>query len=78
MVEYKFPISNDKNCLYGLFAFDLKTANVKCSEYREAYAARVYQLNNFFMCFNEDLKNQNLLLRDRMSIYSIEKAVTQF
>ena len=29
VIEYKFPISDEMNCLYNVFAFDLETCNVE-------------------------------------------------
>ena len=46
VIEYKFPISYDKNCLHNIFAFDLETRNVEYSEYCESYGAGVHHLNN--------------------------------
>ena len=48
MIEYKFPISYEINCLYNVFAFDLETCNVEHSEYCESYAAGVYHLNYLY------------------------------
>ena len=45
VVEYKFPIQNDKICLYNVFAFDLATCNVECSKCCEPYADGAYRPN---------------------------------
>ena len=42
---HKFPISNEKDCLYGVFSLDLETVNVPCDEFCEANAAGDYHLN---------------------------------
>ena len=43
--EYKVPISNDKTCMYAVFAFDLETCNVEGQLYCEPYAAGIYRFN---------------------------------
>ena len=58
--EYKFPISNDKNCVFAVFAFDLETCNVENQLYCEAYVAEVYHLNHFYEFFNGDLTEKDL------------------
>ena len=32
MIEYNFSISYELNCFYNVFAFDLETCIVECSE----------------------------------------------
>ena len=51
VIEYKFPISYEKNCKLAVFAFDLETCNAENQLYCEAYAAGVYHLNNLNECF---------------------------
>ena len=58
--EYKFPISNDKNCLFAVFSFDLETVNVEYQEYCEAYAAGCYHLDRLKECYNGDLFEDDL------------------
>ena len=58
VIEYKFQISYEMNCLYNVFAFDLGTCNVDYSEYCEPYAAGVYHLNNLYWCFNGNSKKE--------------------
>ena len=33
VIEYYIAITNEKNCLYGVFAFDLETCNVENQQY---------------------------------------------
>ena len=48
VIEYKFPISYEMNCLHNVFAFDLETCIVKYSEHCEPYSAGVYHLNKLY------------------------------
>ena len=48
VIEYKFPISLEKNCLHNVFVFDLETCNVKYSEYCESCGAGVYHPNDLY------------------------------
>ena len=43
--EYKFPISNKKDCLFAVFSFDLEFVNMPYQEFCETYAAGCYQLD---------------------------------
>ena len=45
VVEYKFPIPNEKDCLSAVFSFDLETVNVPYQEFCETYAAGCYHLD---------------------------------
>ena len=54
VVEYNFPISNDKNFLYNVFVFALETCNVEYSEHCEAYGAGAYHRKNLFEYFIGD------------------------
>ena len=46
--------------LYGVFAFDLGICNVENSGNCEPYASGVYHLNILYLCFNEDLNEEEL------------------
>ena len=58
VIEYKFPNSFEKNCLYGVFAFDLDTCNVENQHHCEPYVAGVYHLKRLYDCFNGDLSGK--------------------
>ena len=60
VVEYKFPKSYEMNCLNSVFGFDLDIFDVEDSEYSEANAAGVFQLNNLYKCFNGGLNTEEL------------------
>ena len=60
VIEYKFPLSYEKNCLFPVFAFDRETCNVENQLYCEAYAADVYHLNSLYEGFNGDLTEREL------------------
>ena len=70
--EYKFPISNDKNCVYAVFAFDVETCNVENNLNCEAYAAGVYHLNRLYECFNGDL-TENELRIERENVHVLDR-----
>ena len=73
MIEYKFPISNEMNCLCNVFAFDLKTCNVEDSEYCEPYAAGVYHLNQLNWLFNGSLIKEKLAIeRSKVHVFARE------
>ena len=55
VVEYKFPISNEKDCLFAVFSFDLETVNVPYQEFCKTYAAGCYNLDRLKECYNGDL-----------------------
>ena len=68
--EYKFPISNEKNCLYAVFAFDLETANVDYKQYCVPYAAGCYHLNRLKECYNGNLSEDELKIeRENVHIF---------
>ena len=46
--------------LYGVFAFDLGICNVESSENCDSYASGVYHPNILYLCFNEDLNEEEL------------------
>ena len=46
VVEYKLPISNEKDCLFAVFSFDLETVNVQYQKFCEAYTAGCYHLKS--------------------------------
>ena len=60
VVEYKFPISNEKDCLFALFSIDLETVNVSYQEICEVYAAGCYHLDRLKECYNDDLTEEQL------------------
>ena len=60
IIECKFPISYEKNCMFAVFAFDVETCNVENQLYCEAYAAGVYHPNRFNECFNGDSTEKDL------------------
>ena len=73
VIEYKFPISYEMNCLNNVFAFDLETCNVEYSEYCEQYAAGVYHLNNLYWCFNGNLDKEELAIeRSKVHVFDRE------
>ena len=68
--EYKFPISNEKDCLYAVFAFDLETANVDFKQYCVPYAAGCYHLNRLKECYNGNLSEDELKIeRENVHIF---------
>ena len=68
--EYKFPISNEKDCLYAVFAFDLETANVDYKQYCVPYAAGCYHLNRLKKCYNGNLSEDGLKIeRENVHIF---------
>ena len=68
--EYKFPISNEKDCLYAVFAFDLETANVDYKQYCVPYAAGFYHLNRLKECYNGNLSEDELKIeRENVHIF---------
>ena len=73
MIEYKFPISYEMNCLYNVFAFDLETCNVEYSEYCEPYAAGAYHLNNLYWCFSGNLDKEEIAIeRSKVQVFDRE------
>ena len=72
VVEYKFPSSDEKDCLYNVFAFDLETVNVPYQEYCEAYAAGCYHLNRLGECYNGDLWEKELEI-ERQHVHKIDR-----
>ena len=75
MIEYKFSISYEMNCLYNVFAFDLETCNVEFSKYCESYWAGVYYLNKLCWCFNDKLSKEELAIeRSKVHVFDRENA----
>ena len=73
MIEYKFPISNEMNCLCNVFAFDLKTGNFEDSEDCVSYAAGVYHLNQLNWYFNGSLIKEKLAIeRSKFHVFDRE------
>ena len=60
VVDYKFLSSNEKDCLFAVFSFDLETVNVPYQEFCEAYAAGCYHLDRLKECYNGDLDEKEL------------------
>ena len=58
--EYKFPISNEKDCLFAVFSFEVETVNVPYQEFCEAYGAGCYHLDRLKECYNGDLTKEEL------------------
>ena len=68
--EYKFPISNEKDCLYAVFAFAFETANVDYKQYCVPYAAGCYHLNRLKECYNGNLSEEELKIeRENVHIF---------
>ena len=68
--EYKLPISNEKDCLYAVFAFDLETANVDYKQYCVPYGAGCYHLNRLKECYNGNLSEDELKIeRENVHIF---------
>ena len=63
VIEYKFPTSYEKDCMFAVFAFDLETCNVENQLYCEAYAAGFYHLNSLYECFKGDLTKKRVRYR---------------
>ena len=59
VIEYKFAISYEKNCMIAAFAFDCKTCNLENQLYCEPYGAGVYHINRLYECFKCDLTEKN-------------------
>ena len=60
VVEYKFPISNERDCLFAVFSFDLETVNVSDQEFCETYAAGCYHLGRLKEGYNGGLTEEEL------------------
>ena len=61
-IDYKFAISKEIKYLFGVFAVDLETSNVKYSEYCEPYATGVYHPIILYECFKGDLNKKELAM----------------
>ena len=73
MIEYKFPISFEMNCLYNVFAFDNETCNVDFSEQCEPYAAGVYHPNYLYWCIIGNLDKGELAIeRSKVHVFDRE------
>ena len=73
VVEYKFPISNEKDCLFAVFSFDLETVNVPYQEFCETYAASCYHLDRSKECYNGDLTEEELEI-ERQHVHIFDRA----
>ena len=73
VVEYKFPISNEKDCLFAVFSFDLETVNVPYQEFCETYAAGCYHLHRLRECYNGDLTEEELEI-ERQHVHIFDRA----
>ena len=73
VVEYKFPISNEKDCLFGVFSFDLETVNVSYHEFCETYAAGCYHLDRLKECYNGNLSKEELEI-ERQNVHIFDRS----
>ena len=71
-LEYKFPITYEKNCMFAVFASDFETCNVKNQLYCEAYAAGAYHLNRLYECFNGDLTEKEIEIK-RQIVHAFDR-----
>ena len=60
VVEYKFPISNEKDCLFAVFSFDVENVYVQYQEFCETYVAGCYHLHRLKECYNGDLTEKEV------------------
>ena len=72
VIEYKFPSSYEKDCLFGVFSFDLETVNVPYQEFCEAYAAGCYHLDRLKECYNGDLGEKELEI-ERQNVHIFDR-----
>ena len=72
VIEYKFPMSYEMNCLYNLFAVGLETCNVEYSENFEPYASGVYHPNKLYWCFNGNSDKEELAF-ERSKVHEINR-----
>ena len=73
VIEYKFPISYEMNCLYNVFALDLDTCDVGYSVNCEPFGAGVYQPNNIYWCFIRNLDKEKLAIeRSKFHVFTRE------
>ena len=73
VVEYKFPISDAKDCLFAVFSFDLENVNVPYQEFCETYAAGGYHLDRSKECYNGDLTEEELEIK-RQHVHIFDRA----
>ena len=73
VVEYKFPISTEKDCLFGVFSFDLETVNVPYQEFCEPYAAGCYHLDRLRECYNGNLFEKELEI-ERQNVHIFDRS----
>ena len=73
VVEYKFPISNETDCLFGVFSFDLETVNVSYHEFCETYAAGCYHLDRLKECYNGNLSKEELEI-ERQNVHIFDRS----
>ena len=73
VVEYKFPISNEKDCLFAVFSFDFETVNVPYQEICETYVAGCYHLNRLKESYNGDLTEEELEI-ERQHFHIFDRA----
>ena len=74
VIEYKFPISDEMNYLYNVFAFDLETCNAEYSISCEPYAAGVCHPSKLFRYFNGNLDKEELdIARSKVQVLGREK-----
>ena len=73
VVEYKFPIFNEKDCLFAVFSFDLETVNMPYQAFCETYAAGCYHLDRLKECYNGDLTEEELE-SERQHVHIFDRA----
>ena len=78
VVEYKFPISSEKDCLFAVFSFDLETVTVPYQGFCETYAPGCYHLDRLKEFYNGDLTEEELKIeRQHVHIFDRAKNVSQ-
>ena len=70
--EYKFPKTNDVDCMSAVFAFDLETVNVDYKLYFECYAAVCYHLNRLKECYGNLSEDDLEIERKHVHIFDYE------
>ena len=73
IVECKFPISKEKDCLFAVFSFDLEIVNVPYQDFCETYAAACYHLDRLKECYNGDLTEEEIV-NERQHVHIFDRA----
>ena len=71
-IEYKFPTTSGKICMFAVFAFDLETCSVVNQLDCEAYAAGTNHSNRLSDCFNGDLTEKELEI-ERKNVHVFDR-----